>query len=82
MSVISAGESAELHERTKRRRSVPAGRSSCSRARTSWWGVGEAVNHVGFAVCISGQKPRGLKWSGAITVPPDPKVARADATSP
>ena len=44
--------------------------------------IKNAMNQVGRAVCINGQMPMALNRSGTTTVPPEARVASADATSP
>ena len=78
---IRTGESAELHERTKRSFSIPSG-FSLKRATDSWWMVGTQEYQVTPCSRTVRQKLMGLNLFGTTTVPPVRKVESVEATSP
>jgi len=84
---ITAGGSDALHERMKRRRSVPAGRrdespGSAARASSNWCSVGTAEYHVTPWSRATRQNDSGLNFAGTTTVPPVASVASVEATRP
>ena len=78
----SAADSAELHDRMKRRSGNSAASSPpCS--SSMWWSVGPAENHV--TRCVrrcSAEAAAARRCLGTTTVPPAASVDSVEATSP